>query len=223
MKRGAAHHYAAFFSWLLRKPARRAALRAVAHPSLPRNRSHPPRSLHPPHQGHQANQAPQRLRWLPWLQTIGAALAPVAQQGGGSFSVRNGIVRVTATRYDCLMKIFLLDSISQLTAEASGQIVVSGSHGGMSSARLALAHPPTLIIFNDAGLGMDEAGVAGLHILQDEGIAACAVSHMSARIGNAQSTLNLGLITSINDVARSARIQIGMTTQQAIDTYQLYR
>ena len=39
-------------------------------------------------------------------------------------------------------------------------------------------------VFNDAGIGLDDAGIAGLSRLQSIGMAAVAVSHASARIGD---------------------------------------
>ena len=68
------------------------------------------------------------------------------------------------------MKTFLIDSISAITAEMAGQIVVSGSHGGISSARYALAARPWLSVFNDAGVGKDAAGMAALPFLQAQGL-----------------------------------------------------
>ena len=64
------------------------------------------------------------------------------------------------------MQTFVIDSISAVTHEMRDQIVVTGSHGGRSAAHLALAHPPAFVIFNDAGVGLDNAGIAGLEILQ---------------------------------------------------------
>ena len=63
------------------------------------------------------------------------------------------------------MRTFVIDSISEVTREMRGQIVVTGSHGGVSAANLALAHPPGFAVFNDAGMGLDNAGVRGLEIL----------------------------------------------------------
>ena len=39
---------------------------------------------------------------------------------------------------------------------------MSGSHGGISSAQYALAARPLIAVFNDAGVGKDEAGLAAL-------------------------------------------------------------
>jgi hypothetical protein len=51
----------------------------------------------------------------------------------------------------------------------------------------ALAFGPRLALFNDAGFGMEHAGVAGLAILDRACIAATTVSTMSARIGDGRS------------------------------------
>ena len=117
------------------------------------------------------------------------------------------------------MKTFLIDSISAITAEMAGQIVVSGSHGGISAAHLALAHAPALAIFNDAGMGLDDAGIRALALLEVEGVAAATVGHDSARIGEAQSTLQTGVISAINPLAASRRISPGQTCKLAISLF----
>jgi hypothetical protein len=54
----------------------------------------------------------------------------------------------------------LVDSITELSAQDAGCVAVSGSHGGISSVRYALAARPLLSVFNDAGVGRDSAGIA---------------------------------------------------------------
>jgi hypothetical protein len=107
-----------------------------------------------------------------------------------------------------IMQLFLLDSIANIGAEMQGHIVVSGSHGGRSAAQFALEFPPKLVVFNDAGAGLDSAGIAGLTLLDARGIAALAVAHTSARIGDAASTLETGIITHVNSRARELDIEI---------------
>jgi len=114
---------------------------------------------------------------------------------------------------------FVIDSVSAVTAEMRGQIVVTGSHGGVSAAHLALAHPPGLAIFNDAGIGLDDAGVRGLELLNDQNVAACAVSNETARIGEAASTLATGRISAVNTLAVQAGIAPGQTCADAISFY----
>ena len=103
----------------------------------------------------------------------------------------------------------LVDSITELGPADAGCVAVSGSHGGLSSARYALAAHPLLSVFNDAGVGKDAAGIAGLAWLQGHGLAACTVSHMSACIGLAKSTLDSGVVSHANEAARALGIEPG--------------
>jgi hypothetical protein len=112
-----------------------------------------------------------------------------------------------------------VDSITELTPADEGCIAISGSHGGLSSARYALAARPLLSVFNDAGVGLDQAGIAALDFLQAHGLAACTVSHLSARIGDAQSTLKQGIISHMNAAATA----LGMTMGQRCSTFTFAR
>lgn len=105
--------------------------------------------------------------------------------------------------------ILLLDSITEALNHAPGAVVVSGSHGGTSSGRYALQARPLLVVFNDAGVGKDGAGIRALAMLQHEGIAACAVAHHSARIGEAQSTWQDGVLSHVNAAALALGAQPG--------------
>lgn len=100
-------------------------------------------------------------------------------------------------------RIVVMGSITQVTAEDAGSLVVSGSHGGISSGEYALVLAPLrLAVFNDAGVGKDRAGIAALEMLQARGVAGAAVSHESARIGDAQDTWEHGVVSHANAVAQ---------------------
>ena len=115
----------------------------------------------------------------------------------------------------------VVDSITELAASEAGCIAISGSHGGISSARFALAVRPLLSVFNDAGVGKDEAGLASLAFLQSHGLAACCVTHTSARIGDANSTLNDGIIGHLNELAERLGVKPGQSVQQMLATKRL--
>lgn len=117
------------------------------------------------------------------------------------------------------LQTFLIDSVGAVTEEMRGHIVVTGSHGGVSAAHLALAHPPALVVFNDAGVGLDNAGIRSLEILQAHGVAACTVSHLSARIGEAESTLQNGIISHANSLAMAHGIVASQSCVQAISFF----
>ncbi len=110
----------------------------------------------------------------------------------------------------------LINSITELHATDAGCIAVSGSHGGLSSAGFAAAAKPLLSVFNDAGVGKDQAGIAGLNFLQSQCLAACTVAHTSACIGVAQSTLQEGIISHTNALAQALGVCIGHTCKQAV-------
>ncbi len=110
----------------------------------------------------------------------------------------------------------LVDSITEAVTNGAGRIVISGSHGGLSSGRYALQARPALVVFNDAGVGKGAAGIAALALLQDAGIAACAVAHSSACIGQAQSTLDDGVLSHCNPRAAALGLGAGQPLREAL-------
>jgi len=111
----------------------------------------------------------------------------------------------------------LVDSITELGPQDAGCLAVSGSHGGISSARYAAAARPLLSIFNDAGGGKDRAGLAALAYLQAQDLAACTVSSASARIGEARSTQADGIISQANAGAQALGVRPGQSCQECIN------
>lgn len=111
------------------------------------------------------------------------------------------------------------DSASLITDEDAGQIVVCASHGGLlaNNPSYILKAPLYGVVLNDAGVGKNEAGLRRIYAAVDMGIAAAAVSAASARIGDARSTWETGVISCVNDLAAKAGGQIGMTTQAFVD------
>jgi hypothetical protein len=102
-----------------------------------------------------------------------------------------------------------LDSITHMTPEHAGAWVVTGSHGGTSSGEFALAQPIGLVVFNDAGVGRDQAGIAALSLLQAHGVAAATVSHCSARIGDGEDSWASGVVTHVNAAAEALGFNTG--------------
>jgi hypothetical protein len=102
----------------------------------------------------------------------------------------------------------LLDSVTQVEPRHQGCLVVTGSHGGASVVPYARAVRAWLYVFNDAGVGKDGAGIAALGMLQADGIAAAAVGHGSARIGEAVDSWAHGVVTHVNRPAAA----VGLTT-----------
>jgi len=113
-------------------------------------------------------------------------------------------------------QITITDSITFLNETNAGQIVVCGSHGGLSAGAYAKKRQVRAVFFNDAGIGKNQAGSKSLSSLSDDGILACTVDCMSAEIFNGQDVLENGIITVCNPLAQSRGICVGMSVVEAI-------
>lgn len=112
--------------------------------------------------------------------------------------------------------ILVIDSVTRLEAGARSAVVVCGSPGGLYSAWVAATMGVRAIVFNDAGLGRHSAGVAGVAWLNGLGIAACAVDHRSARIGDSADMLASGIVTMVNDTAATAGCLPGQPCKEVV-------
>jgi uncharacterized protein YunC (DUF1805 family) len=112
--------------------------------------------------------------------------------------------------------IIVADSITFLNESNAGDIVVCGSHGGLSAGHYAQKHCLKAVFFNDAGIGKNYAGIKSLDSLSDAGILACTVDCMSAEIFNGHDTFENGIITVCNQLAKSRNISEKMTVKEAL-------
>lgn len=112
--------------------------------------------------------------------------------------------------------ITVTDSITFLNESNAGDIVVCGSHGGVSAGHYAQKHRLKAVFFNDAGIGKNNAGIKSLDSLSDAGILACTVDCMSAEIFNGQDVLENGIISVCNQLAKTRNIIVNMTVKEAI-------
>jgi uncharacterized protein YunC (DUF1805 family) len=111
--------------------------------------------------------------------------------------------------------LLVLDSATLLQRSSAGRVAVCASHGGVFAAFLAARAEVRAIILNDAGVGRDAAGVAGLFWLDGLGIGACAVDHQSARIGDGRDMVESGIVSTANNVAATMGCRPGMPVAEA--------
>jgi hypothetical protein len=111
------------------------------------------------------------------------------------------------------------DSNSLVRPEDEGQIVVTGSHGALLATSPRWAGPKVVAaLFNDAGGGPDGAGTTRLPNLDTLGIAGVTVDAFSARIGDARSTYDDGVISHVNAHAIERGAAVGMRAREWIET-----
>lgn len=108
-------------------------------------------------------------------------------------------------------------SVSFATAENAGQVICAGSHTASVTGHYVIAYgfPVAGIICNDAGVGKDHSGIAGLELLPKADIPAASVAAMSARIGNGKSTYEQGIISHCNAVAQARGVRRGQAAKEA--------
>ena len=111
----------------------------------------------------------------------------------------------------------LIQAVESVTqpGDAAGKVLVAGSHGGIIAAYLGASAGAHALILNDAGLGLDRAGIAGLAWLEEIGMAAAAVDCMSARIGSGEDMLARGIISHANVYAALCGVVAGQSCRDA--------
>lgn len=109
----------------------------------------------------------------------------------------------------------LIDSVTRFGPDAAGRVVIGGSHAGLFAAYLVACARVRAVILNDAGVGRDRAGIAGLDYLDRFGIAAAAVGHDSARIGDAADIAVRGMLRHVNRAAAALGCEVGQVCRTA--------
>lgn len=112
---------------------------------------------------------------------------------------------------------FIFDSVTVFPPEARGRAAVAASHGGVYAAYLAAKAGVKAVILCDAGVGRERAGIGGLDYLEKLGVAAAAIGHRSARIGDGADCAARGLVSCANVLATMAGVKPGMKVSEALD------
>lgn len=109
----------------------------------------------------------------------------------------------------------VLDSITKLTPQDAGRVVIAGSHGGSYAAYCAARGGVLAVVLNDAGVGWMRAGIAGLDDLQRWGVPAATASYQSCRIGDGADMARHGVISFVNPLAQDLGCKAGMPVAEA--------
>lgn len=113
--------------------------------------------------------------------------------------------------------IVTLPSCSNATAAHAGAVIVSGSYGGKYNAFNAAKWGIRGVVMNDAGVGADKAGIAGLPYLDQIGLPAAAASAETCHIGDGEHTLAHGIISHVNHAAAAHGCMPGETVRDCAE------
>ena len=112
-------------------------------------------------------------------------------------------------------RVFALDSVSRVSWDLAGGVILGGSHGGIVNGK-AIKAPVRAAFFNDAGGGKDGAGFSRLPALDVCGIPGATVSAMSARIGDGRDTYESGTISKVNASAAALGVRSDQSASEAV-------
>ena len=107
------------------------------------------------------------------------------------------------------------DSIAFGLPEDVRNVLVTAGHTGRSAVPYLLKVRPFGFICSDGGKGRDDAGVAGLAMVENEGLAGATVDARLARMGDGLSSYRDGTISAVNSIARACGVRVGMSAAEA--------
>ena len=110
----------------------------------------------------------------------------------------------------------ILDSVTHLEPEHRGRAAHCASHGGIYAGYYAAKMGIGAVVLNDAGVGREAAGLAGVKLLDELGVPAATVSHRSARIGDGRDGLARGTLSFVNRAAQRHGIDVAMSCREAL-------
>lgn len=113
--------------------------------------------------------------------------------------------------------IITLASATQLKENAAGKVAVIGSQGTAGPALWTARVGVRAVIFNDAGVGKDDAGVTALTYCQNLGMAAACIASRSARMSDGDDMLARGVISHANTLAKALGVHPGQSCSDAAE------
>ena len=113
-------------------------------------------------------------------------------------------------------QVIATDSVAFATpADRGRNVLVTAGHTGRSAVPYLRRASAWGFICSDGGRGMDDSGMAGLYIVEADGLAGATVDARRARMGSGLSHYHDGVISAANGIAAAAGVEIGMPCPEA--------
>lgn len=125
--------------------------------------------------------------------------------------IRREVVATSPTGRDLVVT----DSIVFALPEDRNNVLVTAGHTGRSGATFLLEVSPHGFICSDGGMSKNRAGVAGLEIVADHGLAGGSFDAWTAPVGDAFRAYDEGLVSACNAPARLRGVEVGMAVKDA--------
>lgn len=115
------------------------------------------------------------------------------------------------------VQILSFPSSATATEACVGQVVVSGSYGGPYNAWHAAKWGIRGVVLNDAGVGLDAAGISGLPYLDRIGLPAATADVNTCHIADGEHMLAHGIISHVNATAAAAGCRVGQSVRECAE------
>lgn len=113
-------------------------------------------------------------------------------------------------------EIVCTDSIAfGLPEDRDRNVLCTAGHTGRSAVPYLRKVSPRGFICSDGGRGKNDAGIAGLAIVEADGLAGATVDARTARMGDGLSTYEDGVISAANALARDRGVEVGQPAAEA--------
>lgn len=113
-------------------------------------------------------------------------------------------------------RVIYMDSITHANEEyGPDDVLIGGSWMGIVPVSFATRFNPRAVMCNDAGVGVNGAGINALYYLDGLGIPGAAVASNTAMIANGQSHWETGAISFVNHWALACGVRPGMSVPEA--------
>jgi hypothetical protein len=113
-------------------------------------------------------------------------------------------------------RVVCTDSIAfGLPEDRRTSVLVTAGHTGRSAVPYLREVAPWGFICSDGGGGKDASGIAGLALVDADGLAGATVDARTARMGDGHSTYSDGVISAANRLAVRRGVQVGQPAREA--------
>lgn len=151
----------------------------------------------------------------PGMTVVEAAKVLLANEPG-DVAPGNKIRRQVVETSDDGRRVVVTDSIVFALPEDHGRnVLVTAGHTGRSGAKFLIEVSPWGFICSDGGKGKNDAGIAGLALTEEAGLAGACVDAWSAPIGDAFKAYEDGRISACNEPARRRGVYVGQSVREA--------
>ena len=147
--------------------------------------------------------------------TVKEASLLLLENDPGDVTAGTKIRRESVATSDTGREIIVTDSIVFALPEDSNNVLVTAGHTGRSGAKFLLEVSPHGFICSDGGMSKNNAGIAGLEITDEYGLAGACCDAWSAPVGDAFKAYSEGRISACNQTAKERGVAVGMTVQEA--------